>query len=93
MWIADITYVATWCGFAYVAFVTDVFSRRIVGWRAATTLRADLALDALEMAIWSRHQRLEGLVHHPTAAQGGLNRSCNTSIVEVRVGDDAGAAA
>ena len=50
------TYVATWSGFAYVAFVTDVFSRQIVGWRVATTLRADLALDALEMAIWARKE-------------------------------------
>jgi putative transposase len=64
LWIADITYVATWSGFAYAAFVTDVFSRRIVGWRVANTLRADLALDALEMAIWSRDANLQGLVHH-----------------------------
>ncbi len=65
LWVADITYVATWSGFAYVAFVTDVFSRRIVGWRVANTLRADLALDALEMAIWARKaERLPGLVHH-----------------------------
>jgi putative transposase len=65
LWIADITYVATWSGFAYTAFVTDVFSRRILGWRVSTTLRADLALDALEMAIWSRHNEdLAGLVHH-----------------------------
>ena len=65
LWIADITYVATWSGFAYAALVTDVFSRRIVGWRVANTLRADLALDALEMAIWSRRQDdLSGLVHH-----------------------------
>ena len=65
LWIADITYVATWSGFAYAALVTDVFSRRIVGWRVANTLRADLALDALEMAIWSRrHDDLTGLVHH-----------------------------
>ncbi len=65
LWIADITYVATWSGFAYVAFVTDVFSRRIVGWRVATTLRTDLALDALEHGIWTRqHQDLAGLVHH-----------------------------
>jgi len=54
LWIADITYVATWSGFAYTAFVTDVFSRRILGWRTSTTLRADLALDALEMALWTR---------------------------------------
>ena len=64
LWVADITYVATWSGFAYTAFVVDVFSRRIVGWRVATTLRASLALDALEMAIWSRHESLDGLVHH-----------------------------
>jgi putative transposase len=65
LWVADITYVATWPGFAYVAFVTDVFSRRIVGWRVSNTLRSDLALDALEMAIWTRkEQRLDGLVHH-----------------------------
>ncbi len=64
LWVADITYVATWSGFAYTAFVVDVFSRRIVGWRVATNLRASLALDALEMAIWSRHEPLGGLVHH-----------------------------
>jgi putative transposase len=64
LWVADLTYVPTWSGFAYAAFVIDVFSRRIVGWRVATTLRADLALDALEMAIWSRAGDLGGLVHH-----------------------------
>jgi putative transposase len=65
LWIADITYVATWSGFAYTAFVTDAFSRRIVGWRVSTTLRADLALDALEMALWTRADvDLSGLVHH-----------------------------
>jgi putative transposase len=65
LWIADITYVATWAGFAYTAFVTDVFSRRILGWRTSTTLRADLALDALEMALWTRSNNdLSRLVHH-----------------------------
>ena len=64
LWVADLTHVATWSGFAYAAFVVDVFSRRIVGWRVATTLRASLALDALEMAIWSRSEPLDGLVHH-----------------------------
>ena len=66
-WVADITYVATWAGFVYVAFVTDLFSRRIVGWRAATTLRTDLALDALNHAVWARSSQqadLTGLVHH-----------------------------
>jgi putative transposase len=65
LWIADITYVATWSGFAYMAYVADVFSRRILGWRVSNTLRADLALDALEQAIWTRQSEdLEGLVHH-----------------------------
>ena len=64
-WVADITYVSTWSGFCYTAFVIDVFSRRIVGWRVSSTLRAELALDALEMAIWSRRRSdLAGLVHH-----------------------------
>jgi transposase InsO family protein len=63
LWVADITYVATWLGFAYVAFVIDVFSRRIVGWRVSHSLRSDLALDALEQALHARPDH-EGLVHH-----------------------------
>jgi transposase InsO family protein len=63
LWVADLTYVATWRGFVYVAFVIDVFARRIVGWRAASSLRTDLALDALEQAIWARAET-EGVVHH-----------------------------
>jgi putative transposase len=65
LWVADITYVWTWEGFAYTAFVTDVFSRMIVGWRVGTSLVTDLPLSALEMAIWSRRgQSLDHLVHH-----------------------------
>jgi putative transposase len=64
LWVADLTYVAAWSGFVYVAFVIDAFSRFIVGWQAARSLRTDLALDALEMAIWARHSELDGLVHH-----------------------------
>jgi len=64
LWVADLTYVATWSGFVYVALVIDAFSRSIVGWQAARSLRTDLALDALEMAIWARRGALEGLVHH-----------------------------
>lgn len=63
LWVADLTYVATWAGFVYVAFVIDVFSRRIVGWRVSRSLRSDLALDALEQAIHAR-PGLDGLVHH-----------------------------
>src|SRR5690606_25862857 len=54
LWVADFTYVATWRGFVYVAFVIDVFSRRIVGWRAHTTMRTSLVLDALEQALHDR---------------------------------------
>lgn len=63
LWVADITYVATWTGFAYVSFVTDVFSRMIVGWRVSNSLRSDLALDALEMAVHAR-DGAEGVIHH-----------------------------
>jgi putative transposase len=64
LWVADLTYAATWSGFVYVAFVIDAFSRFIVGWQASRSLRTDLALDALEMAIWHRQAQLDGLVHH-----------------------------
>ena len=63
LWVADITYVATWAGFVYVAFVIDVFSRAIVGWRVSSSLRSDLALDALEQALHAR-PRTDALVHH-----------------------------
>ena len=65
LWVADLTYVSTWTGFVYLAFVIDVFSRFIVGWRVSNSLHTDLALDALEMAIWRRQrQDLSGLIHH-----------------------------
>jgi putative transposase len=67
LWVADLTYVRTWSGFVYVAFITDVYSRMIVGWQASRSLRSDLALDALEQAIWARSragQKLEQLIHH-----------------------------
>jgi putative transposase len=68
LWVADLTYVATWAGFVYVAFVIDVFARYIVGWRVSSSLRTDLALDALEQALYAR-PRSEGLVHH---SDGGV---------------------
>jgi transposase InsO family protein len=63
LWVADLTYVVTWAGFVYVAFVIDVFSRMIVGWRVSRSLRSDLALDALEQALWARPKTRE-LIHH-----------------------------
>jgi putative transposase len=67
LWVSDFTYVASWSGTVYVAFVIDVFSRLIVGWRAATSMRTELVLDALEMAVWRRASVLEGLVCHSDA--------------------------
>jgi hypothetical protein len=65
LWVADLTYVRTWSGFVYAAFVIDAYSRMILGWQVSTSLRTDLALDALEMALWQREaENLEGLVHH-----------------------------
>lgn len=67
LWVADITYVRTFSGWVYAAFVTDVFSRRIVGWQLSTSLHTDLALDALEMGFWTRLRAgadLTHLVHH-----------------------------
>ena len=76
-WVADITYVPTACGFVYTAFVTDLFARKIVGWQVADHLRAGLALDALEMAVFARRDGIgEQLVHHSDrGVQGGFTRS------------------
>ena len=67
LWVADLTQVATWSGVAYVCFITDAFSRRVVGWRVAGHMATQMVLDALEMARWSRGARLEGLVAHTDA--------------------------
>jgi putative transposase len=65
LWVADLTYLRTWSGFVYAALVIDACSRMVVGWQLATHLRTDLALDALEMAIWQRNgAELDQLVHH-----------------------------
>jgi len=63
LWVADITYVATWSGFVYVAFVTDVYSRFIVGWRVLKSMKTDLVMDALEQALWARGKP-KGVIHH-----------------------------
>jgi putative transposase len=71
LWVADFTYVPTWTGMVYVAFVIDAYSRRILGWRAATSMTTALVLDALEQALWTRQRAgggdLAGLVHHTDA--------------------------
>ena len=64
LWVADLTYVRTWSGFVYAAFVIDAYSRMILGWQVSGSLRTDLALDALEMALWRRGDDVGGVVHH-----------------------------
>lgn len=67
LWVADLTYARTTAGWVYVAFILDVYSRMIVGWQVATSLYTELALDALQLGIWRRHdagQDLTGLIHH-----------------------------
>jgi putative transposase len=79
LWVADITYCRTFSGWVYAAFVIDVFSRRVVGWQVSTSLRTDLALDALEMGLWQQHRAgrdTAGLIHHSDkGVQGGFKRS------------------
>ena len=83
LWVADITYVRTWQGFAYVAFITDVYSRRIVGWNVAATLRAGiLPLQALDMAAWSGGD-LTGLVHHADHGSNYLSLIYTSRIAEL----------
>ena len=68
MWVADLTYVKTHSGWVYVAFIVDVYSRFVVGWQASRSLRADLAIDALEMAVHNRRHR-DNLDGTPTVAE------------------------
>ena len=83
LWVGDFTYCSTWSGVVYVAFVTDVFSRRIVGWKASRSMTADLVVDALNMAAWTRrHSSLESLICHSDAGRQ------YTSVIHVRVHPD-----
>jgi putative transposase len=83
LWVSDFTYVATWSGTVYVAFVIDAFSRLIVGWRSAASMRTELVLDALEMAIWRRASVLEGLVCHSDAGSQYTSLRYTTRLAEI----------
>jgi putative transposase len=89
LWVADFTYVATWSGMVYVAFIFDVFSRRIVGWRTATRMTTDLVLDTLEHAIWTRREDgvddLSGLVHHTDAGSQYVSFAFTERLIEAGV--------
>ena len=84
LWVADFTYVATWSGFVYVAFITDVFARRIVGWRVSNSMRTDFVLDALEQAIWAR-KGAEGVIHHSDKGSQYLSIRYTDRLVEAGV--------
>lgn len=94
LWVADFTYVATWAGTVYVAFIFDVFSRRIVGWRAATRMTTDLVLDTLEHAIWTRRQAgvedLSGLIHHTDAGSQYVSFAFTQRLVDEGVDPSVG---
>jgi len=91
LWVADFTYVATWKGFVYVAFVIDVFARMIVGWRVAASMSAELTLDALEQALWAR--RLSGdLVHHSDRGSQYLSIRYSQRLLEAGVDASVGSA-
>jgi transposase InsO family protein len=89
LWVADFTYVATWAGVVFVAFVIDVFARRIVGWRVASSMRTDLVLDALEQALWSR-TGTEGLVHHSDRGSQYLSIRYSERLAEAGVESSVG---
>jgi len=84
LWVCDFTYVPTWSGFAYTAFVTDVHSRMIVGWRTASTMTADLVTDALNMAAFSRrHQLLRGVIAHSDAGSQYVSVNYTERLAEI----------
>jgi transposase InsO family protein len=84
LWVADFTYVATWTGFVYVAFIVDVFSRMIVGWRVSTSMSADLTLDALEQALWARKVKGE-LIHHSDRGSQYLSIRYSERLAEIGI--------
>jgi len=91
LWIADFTYVATWRGFVYVAFVIDVFARRIVGWRVSASLATDFVLDALEQAIYDRRGAgVEDLVHHSDRGTQYLSMRYTARLAEASIAPSVG---
>jgi putative transposase len=90
LWVADFTYVATWRGFVYVAFVIDVFARRIVGWRVSSSLATDFVLDALEQAIYDRRGDVEDLVHHSDRGTQYLSMRYTDRLTEAGIAPSVG---
>jgi putative transposase len=93
-WVADFTYVPTWSGMVYVAFVLDAYSRRILGWRAATSMKTALVLDALEQAVWLRRRDgtgdLSGLIHHNDAGSQYTSIAFSERLAEAGIDPSVG---
>ena len=86
LWVSDFTYVPTWSGTVYVAFVIDVFARRIIGWRASTSMKTQFVLDALDQAIWQRKtQDNKGLVHHSDRGSQYLSIKYTERLAEAEI--------
>jgi putative transposase len=94
LWVTDYTYVATWSGMVYVAFVIDAFARRILGWRVATSMHTELVLDALEQAIWTRaqegHLDLRGLTSHSDAGSQYVSIAFTERLAEAGIDPSVG---
>jgi putative transposase len=93
-WVADFTYVPTWSGMVYVAFVLDAYSRRILGWRAAPSMKTALVLDALEQAVWARRREgfaeLSGLIHHTDAGSQYTSIAFSERLAEAGIDPSVG---
>jgi transposase InsO family protein len=89
LWVADFTYVATWIGFVFVAFITDAFSKMIVGWKVAKSMHADLTLDALEQALWARKVN-EPLIHHSDRGSQYLSIRYGERLAEANIAASVG---
>mgnify|MGYP006292378495 FL=1 len=91
LWLSDFTYVATWAGFVYVAFVIDAFARRIVGWRVSRSMQAELVLDALEQAIHDRRPaETDDLVHHSDRGSQYVSIKYTERLTEVGIDPSVG---
>jgi putative transposase len=96
LWVADLTYVSTWSGFAYVAFVTDAYARRILGWRVAATMATSMVLDSIEHAIWTRQREgtfdLNDVVHHTDRGSQYTSIKFTERLAQARIQPSVGAA-
>jgi putative transposase len=93
LWVIDLTQMATWQGVAYVCFIVDAFSRRIVGWQVAANMKTQMVLDALEMARWQRGTKLEGLVAHADAGSHYTSLRWTERLAEIGVVPSVGSGA